>query len=235
MSYCVHCGVELDSWETKCPLCQTPVIDPRAFHQPERPQEADLLTEQPQKKINKRLLVLLIGLLLLIPLTVVVIINLAITHTLTWALYVLGSELCFWTIFVLPFSRSGKSPYLYVAADTIVIALLLLMIFLENSETGWFLPLALPITLLSGVGVLLHVLIWRRKRVGKLRKSGWGVFVIACLLIALDLTITHYLSNTFDLTWAWYAAFPLLIISIVLLAVSYNKRACEWLRRNLFI
>ena len=235
MSYCVHCGVELDNWETKCPLCQTPVIDPRQDRDTALPQERRLSSEQPLTRVNKRLFVLLVGVLLLIPLITVVIVNLATTHTLTWALYVLGSELCFWTIFVLPFSRSGMSPYLYVAADTAVAALLLLLIFLENAETGWFFPLALPITLLTGAGVLLHVFIWRRKRIGKLRKSGWGVFVIACLLIALDLTITHYLSNTFDLTWAWYAAFPLLIISIVLLAVSFNKRACDWLRRNLFM
>ncbi|MBQ3356231.1 MAG: zinc ribbon domain-containing protein [Oscillospiraceae bacterium] len=235
MSYCVHCGVELEDRAKRCPLCQTPVIDLWKANNTDPVPEIPLPSEQPQRKINRRLLVLLIGLLLLIPLLVVVIINLAMTHTLTWALYVLGSEICFWTIFVLPLNGSGKSPYLYVAVDTAVIALLLLMIYLENHATDWFLPLALPITLLSGAAVLLQVLIWRGKRIGKIRKTGWGVWVIACLLIGLDLTITHYLNNAFGLTWAWYAAFPLLIISVVLLAVSYNKKAVQWLRRNLFV
>lgn len=195
----------------------------------------DLPSEQPQKTINKRLFVLLIGLLLLIPLITVVIVNLATTHTLTWALYVLGSEICFWTIVILPLNRAGKSPYLYIAVDTVVIELLLFMIWLENNETNWFLPLALPITLLSGIAVSLFFMIWRIRRTLKISKTGWSVWVIACFLIALDLTITHYLNNVFALTWSWYAAFPLLVISIVLLAVSYNKRACEWLRKNLFM
>ena len=28
MSYCVHCGVELDPTAAVCPLCATPVRDP---------------------------------------------------------------------------------------------------------------------------------------------------------------------------------------------------------------
>ena len=29
MSYCVNCGVELDATASVCPLCQTPVCNPR--------------------------------------------------------------------------------------------------------------------------------------------------------------------------------------------------------------
>ena len=29
MSYCVNCGVELDPTARTCPLCQTPVVNPR--------------------------------------------------------------------------------------------------------------------------------------------------------------------------------------------------------------
>ena len=29
MSYCVNCGVELDASLKSCPLCHTPVINPR--------------------------------------------------------------------------------------------------------------------------------------------------------------------------------------------------------------
>ncbi len=235
MSYCVHCGVELDSSEKRCPLCRTPVIDPWQDQNAALPSEKPLLSEQPEKTFNKRLFVLLVGLLLLIPLITVVIVNLATTHTLTWALYVLGSEICFWAIFVLPVSRSGKPPYLYIAVDTVVVTFLLCMIFLENRAADWFLPLALPVTLLSGLAVSLLFVIWRSGKTGKIRKTGWSVWVIACFLIALDLTITHYLRNALALTWSWYAAFPLLVISIVLLAVSYNKRICEWLRKNLFM
>ena len=29
MSYCVNCGVELDASAEECPLCNTPVLNPR--------------------------------------------------------------------------------------------------------------------------------------------------------------------------------------------------------------
>ncbi len=235
MSYCVHCGVELDDRENMCPLCRTPVIDPWRVENAGLKPEVRLSSEQPEKTFNKRLFVLLVGVLLLIPLLTVVIVNLATTHTLTWALYVLGSEICFWAVFILPINRSGRTPYLYIAVDTIVVALLLFMIYLENRETGWFFPLALPVTCMSGFVVGLLFVIWRSKRTLKIRKTGWSVLVIACLLVALDLTITHYIKAAVNLTWSWYAALPLLVISIVLLAVSFNRRACEWLRKNLFM
>ena len=32
MSYCVNCGVELESSLTECPLCNTPVINPKELY-----------------------------------------------------------------------------------------------------------------------------------------------------------------------------------------------------------
>ena len=29
MSYCVNCGVELDASANECPLCNTPVVNPK--------------------------------------------------------------------------------------------------------------------------------------------------------------------------------------------------------------
>ena len=36
MSYCVHCGVELDPSLKKCPLCNTPVLDPKGGTCPQK-------------------------------------------------------------------------------------------------------------------------------------------------------------------------------------------------------
>ena len=37
MSYCVNCGVELESSLTECPLCNTPVINPKELHNYQKP------------------------------------------------------------------------------------------------------------------------------------------------------------------------------------------------------
>ena len=37
MSYCVNCGVELEASLKACPLCHTPVINPKQIGQPVPP------------------------------------------------------------------------------------------------------------------------------------------------------------------------------------------------------
>ena len=45
MSYCVNCGVELDATLKDCPLCNTPVINPREL------KEAQKRTPFPVEKV----------------------------------------------------------------------------------------------------------------------------------------------------------------------------------------
>ena len=52
MSYCVNCGVELDASATKCPLCDTPVYNPKA-PEPEK-QPSPFPREKGQVEVVKR-------------------------------------------------------------------------------------------------------------------------------------------------------------------------------------
>ena len=47
MSYCVNCGVELDASAKKCPLCDTPVYNPKA---PEPEKQPEKPVKQPKAK-----------------------------------------------------------------------------------------------------------------------------------------------------------------------------------------
>ena len=52
MSYCVNCGVELDASAKKCPLCDTPVYNPKA-PEPEK-QPSPFPREKGQVEVVKR-------------------------------------------------------------------------------------------------------------------------------------------------------------------------------------
>ena len=52
MSYCVNCGVELDASAKKCPLCDTPVYNPKA-PEPEK-QPSPFPKEKGQVEVVKR-------------------------------------------------------------------------------------------------------------------------------------------------------------------------------------
>ena len=50
MSYCVNCGVELDASAKICPLCNTPVINPKVLEQAAKENYREPETPFPQEK-----------------------------------------------------------------------------------------------------------------------------------------------------------------------------------------
>lgn len=233
MSYCVHCGVKLADYETRCPLCDTEVIDPK------RNEENTEAYYQGRmdingKKINKRFLVMLISLALLIPIAAVAIIDLVFSSGLTWAFYVFGAELIIWAFIVLPIYFEGKSPYFYVAADLFVSSLYILMVSWLNDSVKWLMPLGMPFILSAGVFAFLIIFILQDKQIGKIEKGGWIAIITSFLPWAIDIAVTHYLTQSFIPVWAWYVSIPLLILGGVLVVASKNISMSEWIRRNLF-
>lgn len=235
MSYCVHCGVELADYEKDCPLCGTVVCDP---HRSENPDSISLFPNidgAEGRNINRRFLVQLFSVVLLIPFAVVAAIDLIFSAGLTWAFYVFGAELCMWVYFVLPVTYRNRKPYLYCAADTLITALYLFMIFWVTGYNGWFLPLALPLTLASGIAALLAIYILRRKNHGRVEKTGWLVLDAAMLVCAIDVFIGFYSTGVLQPVWSWFVTIPLIVLGVVLLVISHSVRMSEWIRRKLFI
>lgn len=233
MSYCVHCGVKLADYESRCPLCDTEVIDPKRNKESAEAYYQDRMDIN-GKKINKRFLVILISLALLVPFAVVTVIDLLFSLGLTWAFYVFSTELIVWTFIVLPIFFEGKSPYFYLTADLCVSSLYILMLSWLNPSAKWLMALAMPIILSVWVCTFLIFFIRHDKRIGKIEKIGWITILISFLPWVIDIAVTHYLTNSFIPVWAWYASTPLLIFGSVLVLASKNVSMSEWIRRNLF-
>ena len=233
MSYCVRCGVELADYEKKCPLCGTIVIDPerRKDCDPLFPERIDWLKE---KKVNKSFALWLVFIVMLFPFAVTTVIDLIFSFGLIWSAYVLGAELCIWILFVFPFQFSGVKPYWYCLADAVAASgyLFLISVLVKNRE--WYLPLALPLVLLSAALGVLNIAISRR-RIGKIAKLGWSIIPLGCFLCGVDITITHYTTGSFLPMWAWFVTIPLLVFGIVAIIISKSVRLSEWIRRKMFI
>ena len=235
MPYCVHCGVELEGSEKQCPLCQTKVLDPNGRELSGTALGFPIRMEEPKRKINTRFFVLLAGVVLLFPLIIVVLIDLAFSNNLTWSLYVLGAEICLWAFVILPISCPHKPVYLYLGVDLITTAGYVLLIYLASNGTGWYFPLALPLILSVGGATLLVVLICRRKEINNVEKSGWVLIVLSALMAIIDFAVCYYMTGTFSVSWSLYAAIPLSVFSIILLVISKNARICHWIEKKLFL
>ena len=234
MSYCVHCGVELADYETKCPLCETPVVDPNRLIATGEPTFVDMVDIK-EKKFNKHFIIFIISAVMLVPFVVTTIIDITLSLGMTWSAYVLGAEALFWLWFALPFQSSDTSPYVYCLIDGAATALYVLLISVLENSRGWYLPLALPIIAAATLEGLIFILIHRARRIGKLTKVGLGLIALSLLPLVIDIVLAHYKKGTFMPLWSWYAFVPTFALGLAVTLLSRSVRFTEWLRKKMYI
>ncbi len=234
MSYCVHCGVELADYETKCPLCETPVVDPNRLFTSGEPPFVDAV-EVKEKKFNRHFIVTVVSAVMLIPFIVTTVVDITLSLGMTWSAFVLGAEALFWLWFVLPFQSSDPSPYACCLIDGAATALYVLLVSVLTKGDGWYLPLALPIIAAATLEILLIIRIHRARRIGKLTKVGLGFIAASFLPLLIDVAVTHYKNGSFMPLWSWYASVPLAVFGVTVTALSRSVRFTEWLRKKMYI
>ena len=106
MSYCVHCGVELDATASFCPLCHTRVLDPG--------QPVDTVSPKPfptrrgeVAPAAKQEVALLITAMLASVAVCCGVLNLFLRADRTWSLYVIGASAMLWLWLVPPLLARG--------------------------------------------------------------------------------------------------------------------------------
>lgn len=165
MSYCVHCGVELDPSAGKCALCSTPVIDPNIQPEPvvsEKPFADRVLIP---KNIQRKFIAYVITMIMLIPNIVLFLVNLFFYRSGFWSIYFLSTTLLAWVLFVFPFFTNKLKPYLMWAFDTAAVCAYVFVFFaLGGKKPTLFLSLLVVIILLSVAALIMLFWLRRKKR-----------------------------------------------------------------------
>ena len=122
MSYCVHCGVELDATASFCPLCHTRVLDPG--------QPVDTVSPKPfptrrgeVAPAAKQEVALLITAMLASVAVCCGVLNLFLRADRTWSLYVIGAAAMLWLWLVPPLLARGMHLLLRLLLDIAAVAL----------------------------------------------------------------------------------------------------------------
>ena len=137
MSYCVNCGVELERSLKKCPLCNTPVINPGEL-QKLTAQNAPYPKEKGQVDVVKRKdLAILTTVVLSATSLCCLLLNLFVFSGSPWSLFIIGACLILFVL-IFPLVIYTKLPiYLSLAFDGAAIGFYLYMItFNTKSEIG---------------------------------------------------------------------------------------------------
>lgn len=178
MSYCVHCGVELNPNAKVCPLCQTPAWQPEGGEETYFPTQPAVVAP-----VAKWELAMLLTAMLASVAVCSGVLNLILRTARPWSLYVIGAAVMLWIWFVLPLLIRHMPAFLGLTLDIAAIGIYLYLISIDLNGSHWFAGLALPILgVACGVVFVLSFLLrgHRRSMLSSISLSiaATGVFVM---------------------------------------------------------
>jgi len=235
MSYCVECGVKLEAVRQSCPLCETPVLNP---NKKEEKNVSPLFPPMPQlsegaRRAQKNTVLAILALLLLLPASILIISNVAVSRAVTWARYpLLGIGLTY--VFLFPPFLIPRHPLRVCIPLSGLAATLAQYLICLWTGGHWFFSFGLPVTLVATalIGAATHIV----------RHSPWRLLTnVAVILAAMGLFtlfVEWAVNGAFfagkPVLWAWYCVAPTLLLAAALAVLNRNAAVKAKLRKKLF-
>lgn len=232
MSYCVNCGVELDGSLKTCPLCNTPVYNPR------RPEEWKKESPFPKEKgqverVKRKDLGILLSVVLVATGLTCGLLNLFVFSGTAWSLLVIGACLIMWVLFVPVVIYTRLSAYTALFLDGVSIGIYLYLITFVTKGDAWFYGLALPILVLVTGMAEIFTLCVKKLPVAFLTVALYLFTVTGILCVGLEMLIDWYLDKRIHLLWSAVVLTVCVIIDITLITLLSRQRLRNAVRRRL--
>ncbi len=240
MSYCVNCGVELDASARECPLCNTPVVNPREQMLQKgqgSPGGADK-TPFPKEKgqvetVKRKDLGILLSMVVLASAATCGILNLFVFQGVPWSLAVIGAGVILWVFMIPAVIYTRQSIYVSLLLDGAAVSLYLYMLTFLVDSSGWGFGLALPITALVTAIAELMTLCVRILPRSFLTVSLYLFTAIGLLCLGLELLIRRYLESEMRLSWSAVVLTICVILDIAVITMLSRRRLRNEVRRRL--
>jgi len=232
MSYCVNCGVKLDDALNKCPLCNTPVINPNELRKADVTSPFATNTGETEK-VKTKDIILLTSVFLATTGICCMLLNFLVFQKTLWSIPIIGLCAFIWTICIPPVAFPKMPVYISMLIDGLAMAGYLYMLSFMTSNKAWLTRLALPITALTTVLVLTFTLLIKQVSSSILSTALYFYTMIPILCIGIELLIWHYYDKPAHITWSAIVLVPCLIVDFVLITILSKKRLREAVRRRL--
>ena len=232
MSYCVTCGVKLDPSLDRCPLCNTPVINPNEVSHthpvPPFPREKGQV-----EVVKSKDLAILLSVSLTATAAVCGLLNLFVFSSSPWSLYVIGACLLLWVIFIPAVIYTRMPIYVSLFFDGLAAGLYEYLISFNTADNGWLFRLALPLTALVTAEAILFAFLIRRVSSAFLMTGLYFFVEVGILCAGIELFIRNYLFLPPGLSWAALVLAVCAVIVIALLTILSRSRLRNAVRRRL--
>ncbi|MDO5574156.1 MAG: DUF6320 domain-containing protein [bacterium] len=234
MSYCVHCGVELDQTATRCALCNTPVIDLSSVR--DENAKPPFSTKKGQvERVKRTDLAILSSVVLASTAIACALLNLLVFKGSFWSFYIIGACLLLW-VFSIPLFIYTRLPiYLSILFDGVAVALYLGIIAYEYSGLAWYTGLGIPITCMVTLLVLLFTFLHRFFQTSILSTAIYLFAEVAVFCVGLEMLLRNYFDGVIRITWASVVLVACAIIIIALLTIITRSRLREAVRRRMHL
>lgn len=225
MPFCMKCGVELDDVADCCPLCGTPLRSKSRRKTGSRSDFPDR-PPPPDRTVRTRVLRLLvweiIGVTLATALVIVLLTNLIVDLTVTWAWYPMAALLLAWMLATFPLLLVKRPLFIPVLSAAAVLLFLAFLDFIRDFSIDWFHVIALPIAVLLVIVITLVILVSL-----KVKKKGFNIaafILFGCGLVAagLDAIINLFLFSVITLSWSVFVVIPVFFTGVFLLYIHYR-------------
>lgn len=232
MSYCVNCGVELEQSLPECPLCNTPVMNPKELYDAKR--NSPYSKDRGQVDVVKRKdFGLLIAIVLSATALSCLLLNLFVFTGSMWSLFIIGVCMVLFVLSIPAFFYSKLPIYISLLFDGVAVGVYLYMISFNTSGNRWFFSLALPIVVLITILVEIFALLLQILPVSFITTALYFFAEAAVFCIGLELLIDRYLGKPLMLFWSAVVLTVCSVIAVMLITVLSRRRLREAVRRRL--
>ena len=232
MSYCVNCGVELETSLKACPLCNTPVINPNQLE--EQKDKSPFPKEKGQvEKVKRKDVAILLSVVLAAAGGTCGLLNLFVFKSSAWSLLIIGICLIVWVLFVPIIIYSRLSIYASLLFDGLSIGIYMYLITFMTPNDDWFLGLAIPLTVLVIVVAELFTVCVKKLPVTFITTTLYLITAIGILCIGIEVLIDWYLYQQIQLIWSAVVLTICVIIDITLITLLSRARLRNAVRKRL--
>lgn len=233
MSYCVNCGVELHASARKCPLCNTPVVNPRQLEQMTQASSPFPEEKGQVEAVKRKDMGLLISIVVLATAVTCGLLNILVFRGTLWSLAVIGACVVLWVIMIPVVIYVRQSVYISLLLDGGASALYLYMLTYLTGSNGWFWGLGLYIVILvTGLAEVFTFCVRKLPR-SFLTVSLYVFTGAGFLCMGLELLIRRYLSGAVRLSWSAVVLTVCAILDIAIITMLSRRRLRDAVRKRL--
>lgn len=233
MSYCVNCGVELDSSDKECPLCNTPVINPRELKGLAGAEQPFPQTKGQVEVVKRKDLGILLSTVVLATAITCGILNAFVFTGNLWSLAVIGVCAILWVIMIPAVIYDKQSVYLSLLLDGAAVVLYLYMLTYLTGSKGWFWGLGLQITALVTVIAEVFTVCVRKLPKSFLTITLYFFTAAGLLCMGLEILIDRYVSGKIALSWSAVVLTVCAILDIAVITMLSSRRMRGAVRKRL--